>query len=340
MRGMSIVCNPLRFNTLSLPSLSFSLSQTRKPLTLSVSASVESPLDTHQLSARERRRLRNERREGTNWKEEVEERLIKKPKKQKTSWTEELNLDNLAKLGPQWWVIRVSRVKGHDTAQLLARSLATNYPDMEFKVFAPAVNVKRRLKDGSCSVKPKPLIPGCMFLRCVLNKELHDFIREYIGIGGFLGSKVGSKKRQINRPKPVSDEDMEAVFRQAKEEQEKTDQAFEEEEKKTAVLNPGLPNTGIEPDDVSNTTVDSKSKRRSRKTSNQLTVTDASSIQKDYKFLVPGSTVRVVSGTFSGFTGTLKKLNRKTKVATVHFTLFGKENIVDIDASEIALETN
>lgn len=47
---------------------------------------------------------------------------------------DELNLDNLAKLGPQWWVIRVGRLKGHDTAQFLARSLAKNYPDMEFKV--------------------------------------------------------------------------------------------------------------------------------------------------------------------------------------------------------------
>lgn len=262
-----------------------------------------------------------------------------KPKKQKGSWMDELNLDNLAKLGPQWWVIRVSRVKGHDTAQLLARSLAKNYPDIEFKIYAPSVNVKRRLKNGSYSVKPKPLFPGCVFLRCVMNKELHDFVKEYDGIGGFLGSKVGNTKRQINRPKPVSGKDMEAIFKRAKEEQEKTDQAFEEEEK-NAALNSEIKNTELELDDVLNDIVDSKPKRGSRKTSNQVTVTDASSTRKDYKLFVPGSTVRVVSGTFSGFTGTLKKLNRKTKMATVHFTLFGKENIADIDVNEIALETN
>ncbi|XP_027336430.1 uncharacterized protein LOC113850206 isoform X2 [Abrus precatorius] len=303
MRGVLLVWNQPRFHTLSLPSLSLSLHRTT-PFTLSVSASA----DTQQLSARERRKQRSERRESTNWREQVEERLIKKPKKEKVSWMDELNLDNLAKLGPQWWVVRVSRANGHDTAQLLARSLANHYPDIEFKVFAPAVNVKRKLKDGSHSIKPKPLFPGCIFLRCVLNKELHDFIREYDGVGGFLGSKVGNTKRQINKPRPVSDEDMEAIFRQAKEEQEKTDQAFEEEEK-NAVLNSGIP------------------------------ITDASSTRKNYK-LVQGSTVQVVSGTFSGFTGTLKKLNRKTKMATVHFTLFGKENIVDIDASEIAPEIN
>ncbi|XP_020215881.1 uncharacterized protein LOC109799686 [Cajanus cajan] len=340
MRGVFLPWNPPRFfHTHSLPSHSFCLHPNRPFFTLSASASVESP---EQLSARERRRARGERRErksGTNWREEVEERLMVKPKKQKGSWMDELNLDNLAKLGPQWWVIRVSRVMGHDTAQLLARSLAKNYPDIEFKIYAPSVNVKRRLKNGSYSVKPKPLFPGCVFFRCVMNKELHDFVREYDGIGGFLGSKVGNTKRQINRPKPVSGKDMEAIFKRAKEEQEKTDQAFEEEEK-NAALNSEIKNTELELDDVVNDIVDSKPKRGSRKTSNQVTVTDASSTRKDYKLFVPGSTVRVVSGTFSGFTGTLKKLNRKTKMATVHFTLFGKENIADIDVNEIALETN
>ncbi|KAH1162576.1 hypothetical protein GLYMA_01G109100v4 [Glycine max] len=344
MRGVFLPWNPPCFHdALHLPSVS--LLPTRPFFfTLSASSTPSAPVESaSQLSARERRRARSERREtrsgAKNWREVVEERLMEKPKKQKGSWMDELNLDNLAKLGPQWWVIRVSRVKGNDIAQLLARSLAKNYPDMEFKIYAPSVNVKRRLKNGSYSVKPKQLFPGCVFLRCVMNKELHDFIREYDGVGGFLGSKVGNTKRQINRPKPVSAEDMEAIFRQAKEEQEKTDQAFEQEEKK-ASLDSGIRNTELEPDDILNAIVDYKSKRGSRKASNQVKATDASSTRINYKLLVPGSTVRVLSGTFSGFTGTLKKLNRKTKLATVHFTLFGKENIADIDVNEIAIETN
>ncbi|KAK7267635.1 hypothetical protein RIF29_20313 [Crotalaria pallida] len=60
-------------------------------------------------------------------------KLIKKPKKENKSWMDELNLDNLAKLGIQWWVIRVSRVKGQYTAELLARFLAKNFPGTEFK---------------------------------------------------------------------------------------------------------------------------------------------------------------------------------------------------------------
>ncbi|KAL1545584.1 hypothetical protein AAHA92_22291 [Salvia divinorum] len=88
-------------------------------------------------TGRERRQMRKERREGKpayNWKEEVEMQLIKKPKKRYVSWMEELNLDNLALLGPQWWVVRVSRVSGHETAERVARFMARTFPNMEFKV--------------------------------------------------------------------------------------------------------------------------------------------------------------------------------------------------------------
>lgn len=64
----------------------------------------------------------------------MEERLIKKPKKRYASWTEELNLDTLAKLGPQWWVVRVARVRAEETAEILARLLARNFPEIDFKV--------------------------------------------------------------------------------------------------------------------------------------------------------------------------------------------------------------
>lgn len=253
---------------------------------------------------------------------------------------DELNLDNLMKLGPQWWVVRVSRVKGQYTAEALARSLAKFFPDIDFKVYAPAIHEKKRLKSGSISVKSKPLFPGCIFLRCELNKPLHDYIKEYEGVGGFIGSKVGNTKRQINKPRPVAEDDMEAIFKQAKVEQENADKAFEEEEEeRKAVVNSGNPNKELE-SDVSKAIVDSKPKRSSRKTSNQLTVTEEASSAKKKPKLVTGSAVRIISGSFLGFAGTLKKLNRKTKMATVHFTIFGKENIVDLDVSEIVPETN
>lgn len=101
-----------------------------------ITATVDSQ-QQQQLSARERRQLRNERREqkaGYSWREEVEERLIKKPKKRYASKTEEMNLDTLADLGPRWWIVRVTRIRYEETAERLARSLARNFPDIDFKV--------------------------------------------------------------------------------------------------------------------------------------------------------------------------------------------------------------
>ncbi|XP_059647134.1 uncharacterized protein LOC132293610 [Cornus florida] len=341
MKQGLLLWSPRLLHFLSLqssPSLPLS---TRSPIYCTpISATLES-VNGKTLTARERRQLRNERRESKpnyNWKEEVEERLLKKPKKRYASWTEELNLDNLALLGPQWWVVRVSRVSGQDTAERLARTLARNYPNIDFKVYVPAVQVKRKLKNGSYSVKPKPLFPGCVFLRCVLNKEMHDFIRECDGVGGFVGSKVGNTKRQINKPRPVSVDDMEAIFQQAKEEQEKTDQAFKEEQQREGIL--GTEKLDIvyidsqsASKDVTTSVVASKPKRRSRKASKALL--DGQSTGRDDKNLFIGSSVRVVSGTFAEFTATLKKLDHETGKATVGFTLFGKETLVDLDVNEI-----
>jgi hypothetical protein len=119
---------PPRFHTLSF---------SHHPLSISASSSSTQQQPQELLTAKERRRLRNERRESkntTNWKEEVEDKLIMKKKKEKKHWMDELNLDNLIKLGPQWWGVRVTRIKGQYTAQALSRSLAKFFPDMNFKV--------------------------------------------------------------------------------------------------------------------------------------------------------------------------------------------------------------
>ncbi|KAK6943058.1 NusG, N-terminal [Dillenia turbinata] len=303
--------------------------KTHKPKTL-ISSTVKTD-NNESLTARERRQLRNKIREekAYNWREEVEERLIKKPKKKYTSWTEELNLDNLADSGPQWWVVRCSRVLGQDTAERLAKSLARNYPNIDFKVYVPTVQLKRKLKNGTLSVKSKPLFPGCIFLRCVLNKELHDFIRECDGVGGFVGSRVGNTKRQINRPKPVSADDMEAIFKKAKEEQEIADQAFENDEQGG--------NSQSDPQNILDSITEPTTKRRSRKSSGSSL--DSQLTGRKNKLLIPDSSVRVVSGPFADFSGSLKKLDHKAGKATVGFTLFGKETLVDLNIGEIVLET-
>lgn len=233
-------------------------------------------------------------------------------------------------------MVRVSRLRGLETAEVTARVLARNFPNIEFKIYTPAVQEKKRLKNGSISVKPKPLFPGCVFLRCVLNKEIHDFIRECDGVGGFVGSKVGNTKRQINKPRPVSVDDMEAIFRQAKVEQEKADQAFQEEQQGENALMSDKMNIeyNVDSNGVTSSVLDTKPKRQTKKKSD--TVVNGAKYSKQ---LVPGSKVRVLSGNFAEFIGSLKKLNRKTGKATVGFTLFGKETLVDLDVKDVVLET-
>lgn len=92
-----------------------------------------------QLTAKERRQLRNERRQAKaatdgNWREEVDKMLMKKTKRRYATWRDELNLDKLALLGPQWWIVRVARLSAQFTAERLARSLALHFPNVEFKV--------------------------------------------------------------------------------------------------------------------------------------------------------------------------------------------------------------
>lgn len=85
---------------------------------------------------------------------------------------------------------------------------------------------------------------------------------------------------------------MEAIFKEAKEEQERHDQAFLEKEQEEA------PNSSVlETDLDTNGTTATKHKGRPKKAVNTLS---------------PGSTVRVASGTFAEFEGSLKKLNRKS----------------------------
>ncbi|KAG9453257.1 hypothetical protein H6P81_006161 [Aristolochia fimbriata] len=319
--------------SLPLPSPSFLRISGRKTL---ICATLDS-VNGGGLTARERRQLRSERRESkaTNWKEEVEERLLQKPKKKKTSWTEELNLDNLALLGPQWWVVRVSRVSGQATAEVLAKSLVREFPEMEFKVYVPSVQVKKKLKNGTFSEKLNPLFPGCVFLWCELNKTIHDFVRECNGVGGFLGSRVGNTKRQINRPKPIATEEMEAIFRQAKEEQEKVENAFQEEHQAAGVFDGTDSNIPEESDyKYSNLRNDVKPRRRTTERGSQPSQNGMNAME-DHRSLIPGSRVRILSGPFAEFTGCLKGLNYKTGTATVGFMLLGKETLTDFDIKEI-----
>ncbi|CAN1853489.1 Transcription termination/antitermination protein NusG, partial [Linum perenne] len=274
-------------NPLAPPSLSFPVNKRICLPLIRASTMEEHTQQEQQLTAKERRKLRNQRREskfGYSWREEVEERLSKKTKKNLTRKKDELSLDRLAELGPQWWGLKTAMTRGHLTANVVARSLALKHPELEFKTYAPCVKVKNKLKSGKISTKLQPIFPGTVFLW----------------------------GRLYHIPRQISEEDIEKVLQREKEEQEELDKAFEEEQK---------------------VRVDDSSKKLDGKT-----IVKESPKKKGGKRLCAGSIVRVQSGPFADLEGNLKKIHRKTGKATVAFTLFGKDTLVDLDLQEIVTE--
>ncbi|KAG6533252.1 hypothetical protein ZIOFF_007118 [Zingiber officinale] len=296
---------------------------------------------------KKRKNKRVSRAGGVGWREEVEERLLHKSKSKRkpASWTEELNLDHLARLGPQWWVIRVARVNGHETADRLARRLSRSYPSLEFKVYFPAVRLKRKSKIGSESVKLKPLFPGCVFLNCILNKEIHDFIREVDGVGGFVGSKVGNTfctaitalyaVLQLSKRGPLVPFNVEFLRTVEKENYLVVTTGFLEDEitKEIIFLLPDILLTCYF------LYCFFSSKRQINKPKPMNKISPPVGLEGP-KSLSPGATVRILSGPLSEFTGCIKELNQQTGKVSVNLQLFGTATTVDLEVDQLVLEAS
>lgn len=89
-----------------------------------------------------------------------------------------------------------------------------------------------------------------------------------------------SNEQYFTKPEPVSADELEAILQQEKEEQEAVDQAFKEKEERI------------------------KKPRRSKK--------------KNHAHLLPGVSVRVLSGPFADYTGCLKELHLKKRKVCLH----------------------
>ncbi|KAG8061585.1 hypothetical protein GUJ93_ZPchr0003g17653 [Zizania palustris] len=314
-RSMSLAYPLLRLpcrSSLAAPRASPSPSP---PISVSISSSAPADGGEGELTGRERRQQRRERRElrARDWKEEVQERLIHEParrrkKPPKRTWQENLNLNFLAEHGPQWWLVRVSMAPGTDYVELLTKAISRRYPEFSFKIYNPSIQVKKRLKSGSISTKSKPMHPGLVFLYCTLNKEIHDFIRDTEGCYGFIGATVGSIKRQIKKPKPIPVEEVESIIREEKEEQERIDREFEKME------NGGNVESFNKPIEDSELMLINKIKKQFKKSTSRGGTSHSA--------FTPGATVHVLSGPFAGFTGSLLEVNRKNKkVRLMNFIL-------------------
>lgn len=112
----------------------------------------------------------------------------------------------------------------------------------------------------------------------------------------------------------MDDSDLEAIFKQAKEEQEKADSEFDEGERAEEEASLALQKALASNSDGTET-VESLAETKPERAPRKATLATETKAKK--KKLAAGSTVRVLSGTFAELVGNLKKLNRKTaKVLT------------------------
>lgn len=277
--------------------------------------SEEGSVAAGELPGRERRRMRQQRREAntedplvSNWREQVEDRLLldNYHKKKKQHFT----INSLSDLGPQWWALQVSRNRAPEIAAALTQTLSAAFTDLQFKLYNPSIRERSIMKDGFIRVKHRPLVPGTIYLHCILNRHVHHLVEACQGVVGFSGSQVVARyvliyliyfnlihnisnwtsrlnkslffsiyacrdEQFFTKPRPVSADDIEAILLQEKQEQESADKAFEEKHLAT------------------------KRPPRSKKL--------------NHAYLLPGVSVRVISGPFADYTGCLKQLNLKKK---------------------------
>ena len=90
------------------------------------------------MSPKERRRLRNERRQALqeekgNWKEEVENKLDVKKRPPK-GWEEILDINRLATKGYVWYMVSVPKKAEHVAAEQLHILFPESFPGMKYEV--------------------------------------------------------------------------------------------------------------------------------------------------------------------------------------------------------------
>lgn len=149
------------------------------------------------LSAKERRKQRNERREELkdlkgSWRDEVETKLDVKKKAPK-GWEEILDINQLTTKGMQWWMIAVPKNGEQRVADHIELVFQGLFPKAELQILLPSVPRRKVLKDGRYSDARQRLYPGCLLVQCVLNREVYNFIRSVPGVWDFFGTRANTR---------------------------------------------------------------------------------------------------------------------------------------------------
>ncbi|OMO66535.1 hypothetical protein CCACVL1_21099, partial [Corchorus capsularis] len=115
-----------------------------------------------------------------------------------------LGLRNSISITWLFWVLNgglfeVSRVRGLETAEVMARTLARNFPDIEFKMYTPAVQEKKRLKNAKTTIKKTDTLAygAKTSKRLVLGSTVRV-------VSGTFAEFVGSLKKLIRKTGKVS----------------------------------------------------------------------------------------------------------------------------------------
>jgi transcription antitermination factor NusG len=67
------------------------------------------------------------------------------------------------------------------------------FPFHLVQVLSPSIPARKKLKDGRYSDARQRLYPGCLFVRCVLTREVYDVLRSNPRVRDFYGTKANTR---------------------------------------------------------------------------------------------------------------------------------------------------
>eukprot|EP00250_Pteridium_aquilinum_P028436 c37150_g1_i1 orf=44-1060(+) len=254
-------------------------------------------------SAKERRKERNERREQlkVSWRVEVEEKEMEKKKAVPKGLKYELDMSRLTARGMQWWMVLVPMRLEISMAEFISSALSRDFPDEDFEVFVPSIPTKRKMKDGSISTSTRRLHSGCVFLRCVLSRKIHDAVKKIRRVRGFFGKKVGYHE-QVIMPTPVPVEDIEGMRKKIREEEADLQRLKELAKEERKMKRAAVEEAG----------------------------------EKDFSITI-GSDVRVISGPHANFEGCITGLPDANREVQASIMAFGEVTEVVLALDEIEI---
>ncbi|EFJ10561.1 hypothetical protein SELMODRAFT_427155 [Selaginella moellendorffii] len=288
---------------------SFALALLRRP-NAGIHA-VASAVEHTDLTGRERRRQKNERRlelaasRKLPKPEEEEKKKVDQRRKKKS----DPSLANLAKMGMQWYTLRVFTNNEAESMEALRSTLEAEFPDAKFEVWSPIIPTESVVR-GKSRFAMKAMLRGHIFLRCVLEAPVYRHAMNERSVFCFVGAfpykmKAGYDTKMMKGgypdariPAPVPSYQIEAL----REEAATREREFKlEQQKKKASEDQVL-----------------------------LEVKEVDDLEQRQGDLRVGDMVAVISGAYQNFQGTILEFLPAGKVKIV-LPVFGTDTEIEVD---------